>query len=132
MQTYSYLSTANIFKKTKNVLYERMSAADHNWYKQQKVFAEAYLANYIKMYRLDGRKFEPEKPDEYARYMPTPLAYNEWISSINNVLLDACLSMNAMAEVPQRLETYAPGIQHASQYKRGLSFDYNPNEPKRC
>lgn len=122
------------YRRGTDVLFQRMSASDHAWYKQQKVFAEAYLLSYITKYRLNGRKFEPQKPDSYARSMFTPLAYYDWISSINSVLLDACLSMNSnrFAEVPQRLETYAPDIQYTSQFKPGLSFNYNPNlDPSR-
>lgn len=111
------------------MLFERMSASDHAWYKQQKAFAEVYLLNYINKYRLDGSKFEPEKPDVYVRSMDTPAAYHDWIQNISSAILDACLSMDGsrFAEVPLRLETHAPGIRHASQFKRGLSFDYNPN-----
>lgn len=117
------------FRKKVNVLFERMTSSDHAWYKQQKVFAEAYLQSYITKYKLDGRKFEPEKPDVYARSLNTPMAYHDWIQNISSALLDACLSIdsNYPVEVPIRLETHAPGIRHASQYKRGLAFDYNPN-----
>lgn len=119
----------NTFSKGTNVLFERMSTSDHAWYKQQKIFAEAYLLNYIAKYRLDGSKFEPEKPDVYVRSMNTPAAYHDWIRNISSAVLDACLSIdgNSFAEVPLRLETHAPGIRHASQYKNGLAFDYNPN-----
>lgn len=41
------------FRKKVNVLFERMSSSDHVWYKQQKVFAEAYLQSYITKYKLD-------------------------------------------------------------------------------
>lgn len=58
----------NIFSNRRtNVLFECMSAANHACYKQKKVFAEAYLLNYIAKYRLDCSKFEPEKPDIYVR-----------------------------------------------------------------
>lgn len=117
------------FNKNTNVLFERLSASDHAWYKQQKVFAEAYLHNYINKYKLDGSKFEPEKPDVYVRSMNTPAAYHDWIRNISSTVLDACISMDGQrfAEVPLRLETHAPGIRHASNYKRGLAFDYNRN-----
>lgn len=125
----SPLQHLNTYSKSTNVLFERMSASDQVWYKQQKAFAEAYLLNYITKYHLDGSKFEPEKPDVYVRSLNTPAAYHDWIRNISSAVLDACISMegNRFAELPLRLETYAPGIRHASQFKRGLAFDYNPN-----
>jgi len=104
-----------------------MTESDAQWYQKQKAFAENYLFNFIQKNRLDGRKFEPEKPDVYIRSINAPAALHDWIQNINSALMDAylCIDNRKNIERPARLETHAPGVRHASQFKSGLAFDNN-------
>lgn len=105
---------------------------DLDWYMSQIKFAENYMKIYIAKYRLDGSKFEPEKPGNFERSLRTPLQFHDWIQNINDAMLEACLEICHLdnAKVPLSLEMYAPGIRHASIFKRGLAFDYNPHNTK--
>ncbi len=104
-----------------------MTEADAKWYRQQKAFAENYLFSFIQKSGLDGRKFEPEKPDVYIRSINATAAMHDWIQNINFALMDAYVSINNRKNIerPARLETHAPGVRHASQFKPGLAFDNN-------